>query len=422
MAEIKTAGKYVVPGDARFEEYVPHLLGKRVALFSNHTGIVAESMDVIRSGEGKPDLVPLGQNLRGETVRYKHILDELLDRGVKVTAIFSPEHGFRGTVDDGMSIADSKDEKTGIPVYSLYGTDVHAPSEDSLALFDTLVIDMQDVGLRYYTYYICMYYLMEACAGKNKRVWLLDRPNPNGFYTDGPMLRERFRSGVGMLPVPVVHGMTWGELAGMINGEGWLSTGKNSCDLNVVRCLRYTHDTKVRLSTYPSPGLKSMRAVYLYSSLCYFENTPVSVGRGTDHPFELFGSPLMSDTGKFTFSFIPRSMSGAGDPPMKEELCRGEDLREKELAGIWEEKINLRYLTDAYRDIHGAHPETPFFGMPDSKGRYWIDKLIGTDKVRTMIIDGAEPEEIRETWRCELEDFRRCREPYLLYERSALPF
>ena len=404
----------IIPGDARFDEYIPYLLGKRVALFSNHTGIVTESMDVVTGGaDGSAD-VPLGLDRSGKKVGYRHVLDVLLARDINVTAIFSPEHGFRGTADDGSSIADSRDERTGIPVFSLYGTDVHGPSAESLDLFDSLVIDMQDVGLRYYTYYICMFYLMGACASGRKKVWILDRPNPNGFYTDGPMLEERFRSGIGMLPVPVVHGMTWGELAGMIDGEGWLPTGKNSCDFTVVKCLQYSHSKKARLSTCPSPGLKSMRAVYLYSSLCFFENTPVSVGRGTGHPFEMYGSPLMEGDGG-RFSFVPSPMIGASDPPMKGESCRGEDLREKPLEQIWEEKINLRYLADAYRDIHSGHPEEPFFGHPDSKGRFWLDKLCGTDQVRKMIEAGALPDEIRDSWKDGLDAFRRQREPYLLY-------
>lgn len=415
---VRIEDQSIVPGDARFDEYVPNLLGKRVALFSNHTGIVAKSMSVVSDGKDASADIPLGLDGAGEKVRYPHVLDEMLARGVNVTAIFSPEHGFRGTADDGRPISDSRDERTGIPVFSLYGTDVHAPSGESMELFDALVIDMQDVGLRYYTYYICMFYLMGACASGRKKVWILDRPNPNGFYTDGPMLEERFRSGVGMLPVPVVHGMTWGELAGMIDGEGWLQTGKNSCDFTVVKCMRYSHAKKVRLSTCPSPGLKSMRAVYLYSSLCFFENTPVSVGRGTGHPFEMYGSPLMKGSNG-RFSFIPAPVTGASNPPMKGEICTGEDLRGKPLEQIWEEKINLRYLADAYRDIHAGHPEEPFFGYPDSKGRYWLDKLCGTDRVRKMIEAGAQPDEICDSWKEELEAFRKQREPYLLYAWEA---
>ena len=230
----------VVLGDEQFEEYLPLLEGKRVALFSNHTGIVGD--ETSEAGEADVNR-PFGLDASGQALTYgEHILDALIERGVNVTAIFSPEHGFRGTEDAGEAIDNSVDGKTGVPILSLYAdVSTHSPAEADMARFDTLVIDMQDVGLRYYTYYISMYYLMDACAQNGKPVILLDRPNPNGFYVDGGILRDDYRSTVGQLPIPTVYGMTWGELAGMINGEGWLRAGKDACDLTVIPCRNYTH-------------------------------------------------------------------------------------------------------------------------------------------------------------------------------------
>ena len=279
-----------VLGDARFDAYIPLLEGKRVALFSNHSGIVGDMTSGTGDAAGMdPSLIPFGRDSGGNEIKYgEHVLDAMLAHGVNVTAIFSPEHGFRGTASAGEAVSDSVDPATGVPILSLYAENSHYPSAESMDAFDVLVIDLQDVGLRYYTYYISMYYLMDACAAAGKPVVLLDRPNPNGFYVDGPILQEEFKSGVGRLPVPIVHGLTLGELARMINGEGWLEAGKDACDLTVIPCLNYTHGDRVPLVRAPSPNLKDMRAVYLYASTCFFENTAVSVGRGTDHPFEVY--------------------------------------------------------------------------------------------------------------------------------------
>ena len=286
-------------GDQRFDEYIPLLTDKRVALFSNHTGLVISSDEQM------------------------HILDALIERGVDVTAVFSPEHGFRGDEDAGASVSSSVDEKTGVPVLSLYSGGSNYPSDADMDRFDVLVVDIQDVGLRYYTYHISMFYLMEACSGHGKKVIVLDRPNPNCSYVDGPVLKDAFRSGVGRLPIPVVHGMTLGELAEMINGEGWLKSGKDSCDLTVIPCKNYTRDTEYELPVNPSPNLKSMRAIYLYASTCFFENSVVSVGRGTDRPFEIYGSPYLEGAEGYDFSFMPKSMSGAKDPPYEGQVCYG---------------------------------------------------------------------------------------------------
>lgn len=408
----------VILGDARFDKYIPLLEGVRVALFSNQSGIVGDAT----SGQGDtagmdPTLIPFGVDAQGEAIQYgTHVLDALIERGVNVTAIFSPEHGFRGTADAGEAVSSSVDTATGVPILSLYDENSHYPSANSMAAFDVLVIDLQDVGLRYYTYYISMYYMMDACAAVGKPVVLLDRPNPNGFYVDGPILKEEFMSGVGRLPIPVVHGLTLGELARMINGEGWLEAGKDACDLTVIPCLNYAHGDRVPLVRAPSPNLKDMRAVYLYASTCFFENTAVSVGRGTDHPFEVYGSPYLEGDDAFDYSFTPISMPGANQPPFEGEACHGRQLMETPIEDIWDAGIDLNYLVEAYHAVNSAHPEVDFFGTPDKSGRYWLDKLIGTDAVRKMIVEGATAEAIRASWQGDVEAFREQRKPYLLYE------
>ncbi len=382
----------VVLGDERFDEYIPLLEGKRVAIFSNQTGIVGDDM-----------------------VKGQHILDALIEKGVDVTAVFSPEHGFRGTDDAGGNVGDYVDEKTGVPILSVYQGKTGRPSEENMDKFDTLVVDIQDVGLRYYTYYISMYHLMDACAAAGKDVVILDRPDPNGFYVDGPLLKKGYESGVGLLPIPVVHGMTLGELAQMINGEGWLSAGKDSCKLTVIPCENYTHSTKTILVRDPSPNLKDMRAVYLYASTCFFENTYVSVGRGTDMPFEVYGSPYLDDD-DLSFTFEPKSMKGATDPPFKGEECYGKDLRGVPLSTIWEEGIDLSYLIDAYNDFTEDHPDMDFFAMSKNGDKYWIDLLSGSDELRKQMIEGKSAEEIEASWQEDISAFMKQREPYLLYE------
>ena len=461
----------IILGDERTDIYLPMLDGKRVALFTNQTGIVgnrietgtdsvaelpredentdtgstdAGSIQVVEdagidsmgdkedagadslkakedagadSFTGGEDLIPFGQTGDGSPVEYgEHIVDALVRQKVDLTVIFVPEHGLRGKDDAGAQVQDSVDEKTGLPAISLYGSGAAYPSSADMDRFDTLVIDIQDVGLRYYTYYITMYYLMDACAAAGKEVVILDRPNPNGFYVDGPVLRDEFVSGVGILPIPVVHGMTLGELAQMINGEGWLSCGKDSCLLTVVPCENYTHQKKSSLVINPSPNLKDMRAVYLYASTCYFENTAFSVGRGTAFPFEIYGSPYITGNDEYDFFFTPESMEGAVSPAFEGQECYGKNLRGLPLRQIWDEKINLEYVIDAYRAIQEQNPGISFFGQPDGSGHYWIDILFGTDRVRGMIEEGAGPREIEQSWQTEVEAFKEKRRPYLLYE------
>ena len=413
----------VILGDEQFDQYLPLLEGKRVALFTNHTGIVGdENSGLGEIGSADPTLIPFGTNAAGEELTYgRHILDALLERDVDVTAVFSPEHGFRGTEDAGAGVENSVDEKTGVPILSLYSGNSHYPSQTDMDRFDTLVVDIQDVGLRYYTYYISMFYLMDACAANGKEVIILDRPNPNGFYVDGPILKDEYKSGVGILPIPIVHGMTLGELAQMINGESWLEAGANACDLKVIPCRNYTHRVKTSLIQRPSPNLKDMRAVYLYASTCFFENTAVSVGRGTEFPFEAYGSPYIDEetfhpqAGTVPFTFVPQSMSGAQNPPFEGEECFGADLRQIPITEIRDAGINLSYLIDAYDAVKKATPEVDFWGKP-SGGQYWIDKLSGGSELRTMIEDGKTAEEIKASWQEDIESFKEQRKPYLLYE------
>jgi len=450
IAESVTENTEVILGDEQFEEYLPLLEGKRVALFTNQTGIVGDKVfedtvtaaaaeeseaaagaatieadATVRSVSADPDeaktsdptLIPFGKDAAGEEISYgQHILDALVERGVQVEAVFCPEHGFRGTEDAGAGVGDSVDEETGVPVISLYGSGKRGPDDGDMDRFDILVVDIQDVGLRYYTYNITMYGLMEACAAQGKEVLILDRPNPNGFYVDGPILQDEYRSGVGMLPIPVVHGMTFGELARMINGEGWLDAGEDACDLTVIPCGNYTHRTKTPLICRPSPNLRDMRAVYLYASTCFFENTLVSVGRGTENPFEIYGSPYLADADGFEFSFTPQSISGAANPPFEGETCRGADLRDVPIEDIWDAGINISYLVDAYHAVMETSPGRSFWGSADGNGQYWIDNLSGSSELRKMIEDGATPEEIKDSWQEDITAFREQRRPYLLYE------
>lgn len=362
----------VMPGDEQPEAYLPLLQGKRTALFSNHTGMVGE----------------------------RHILDILLEKGVKVVTLFSPEHGFRGKADAGEKVGNARDKKSGLPIISLYGGK-NRLNADVMNKFDLLVVDIQDVGLRFYTYYITMYKLMDACARYNKKVVILDRPNPNGHYVDGPVLNMRYRSGVGILPIPVVHGMTLGELARMINGEQWLPHGRR-CRLTVIPVKNYTHQTFYELRQPPSPNLPNMCAVYLYPSLCLFEGTVVSLGRGTEKPFQIYGHPDMKG---YAYSFTPKSVPGAKYPPLLGRKCYGKDLSGLPADSLRHIGFSLDYLTDAYNNLK----------MGDRFFSSFFELLTGTDYVRRMIEEGKSADEIREVWRPDVEKFKKQRRPYLLY-------
>ena len=368
------AGGEVVVGAEQTNAYFPMLKGKRIALFSNHTGMVKD----------------------------KHLLDILIENKFNVVAVFSPEHGFRGDAGAGDHVSSSVDPQTGVPILSLYDGNTGKPSNESMQKFDLLIIDIQDVGLRFYTYYVTMVKLMDACAENQKKVILLDRPNPNGNYVDGPILDMKYKSGVGWLPIPVVYGMTLGELALMVNGEKWLPSGR-VCDLTVIKCKNYTHQTLYRLPIPPSPNLPNMTAIYLYPSICYFEATPVSLGRGTDLPFQVYGHPNMKG---YSFTFTPHSMPSANEPPQKDRLCYGVNLSTLSDEEILKKGIDLSYLIDAYRNLN----------MDDYFFRSFFENLIGVDYVRKMIKQGKSADEIKAMWQDDVAKFKQQRKPYLLYE------
>ena len=354
-------------------EYFPLLGTKKIAILSNQTGMVGK----------------------------EHLVDLLHRKGYNVVALFSPEHGFRGNADAGEAVSSSVDEKTGIPIKSLYEGKSGKPGEQAMNSFDLLIVDMQDVGLRFYTYYATMIKMMDACAEYHKKVLILDRPNPNGFYVDGPILDMKYKSGVGWLPIPIVHGMTLGELALMANGEKWLEQGR-TCDVTVIKCKNYTHRTKYILPIAPSPNLPNMKAVYLYPSTCFFEATPVSLGRGTTLPFQVYGHPNMLG---YSYSFTPRSIPGAKNPPQLDMRCYGKDLSNIPNEEIWRNGVDLSYLIDAYKNLNmGDHFFRPFFEL-----------LVGRDYVRKMILAGKSAAEIKAVWQDDVIKFKMQRAPYLLY-------
>lgn len=369
----KTNNSRIAVGAEQTSEYFPILKNKKIAVFSNHTGMIGN----------------------------KHTIDVLLENKLNVVAIFSPEHGFRGNADAGEHVSSSVDSKTGVPILSLYDGKAGRPSEESMRKFDVLLVDIQDVGLRFYTYYISMVKLMDACAEYNRKMIILDRPNPNGHYVDGPILDMKYKSGVGWLPIPVVHGMTLGELALMVNGEKWLPASKE-CDVTVIKCKNYTHHSLYQLPVAPSPNLPNMKAIYLYPSTCYFEATPVSLGRGTSLPFQIYGHPNMRG---YDYAFTPKSVPGAKNPPQLDKLCYGKDLSGLSDKEIWEKGVDLSYVIDAYTNLNmGEHFFRPFFEL-----------LIGTDYVRKMIIQGKSADEIKAMWKDDVEKFKVQRKPYLLY-------
>lgn len=366
--------KRVITGDERTELYFHLLEGKRIALYSNHTGLA----------------------------NGKHIVDILKENKFDVTTILSPEHGFRGTADAGERVGDSVDEKTNIPIISMYKFGREGIDSTTAARFDILVVDIQDVGLRFYTYYITMWRLMDSCAKYGKLVIVLDRPNPNGFYVDGPILDMKYRSGVGWLPIPIVHGMTLGELALMINGEGWL-TDKRKCELTVIPCKNYKHSTLYELPIPPSPNLPNIKSIYLYPSTCFFEGTVMSLGRGTSLPFQVYGHP---DYKGSNYSFTPQSISGAKNPPLLGKKCYGVDLSDTDDKYIRKQGIDLSYVIDAYKNLNiGSRFFTSFF-----------DLLAGCSYVREMIEQGCDADEIKARWQDDVTKFKKQRAPYLIYK------
>lgn len=367
----------ITVGAERMEQYLPLLQGKKVAVVVNQTSVVKET----------------------------HLVDALISREIGIVKIFAPEHGFRGTADAGESVKNGVDVRTGLPIVSLYGKN-KKPSAEQLRGIDVVVFDIQDVGARFYTYISTMHYVMEACAENDKKVVVLDRPNPNGHYVDGPILDPNFKSFVGMHPIPVVHGLTVGELACMINEEGWLKGGLN-CNVEVIPCLGYTHKSFYKLPIKPSPNLPNMESIYLYPHLCFFEGTTVSVGRGTDFPFQLIGHPQIKDT----YAFKPTPKPGAKYPKLEGKACYGKFLGTSSWSNFQSQsELNLDWLHEYHQKLNKSGGE-PFFLKT-----LFIDKLAGTDQLRKDLIAGKSIEEIRETWQKDLEVYKSLRKKYLLYE------
>lgn len=374
IAQNKIYASDIQSGADQINVYLPLLQGKKVGIVCNQTAVV----------------------------HNVHLVDTLLSLGVKVTKVFSPEHGFRGNAAAGQHIASGKDPKSELPIISLYGKN-KKPSAESLKDLDLLIFDIQDVGARFYTFISSLHLLMEACAENNKPLLVLDRPNPNGFYVDGPVLDKKFQSFVGMDPIPVVHGLTVAEYAKMLNGEKWLKNGVQ-CDLKIVAVKNYKHSDLYQLPIAPSPNLPNMTAIYLYPSLCLFEGTPVSIGRGTNKPFQLVGHP---DFKTFDTTFTPKPIPHAApNPKLNGKACNGFDLSNfgqtmLPLMG----KIYLYWITEAYFEL-GGH---------ESYFSSFFDKLAGTDQLKKQIIQGETTEAIHASWQDDLQKYKKIRKKYLLY-------
>jgi uncharacterized protein YbbC (DUF1343 family) len=362
----------ILLGAERYREYLPLLKDKRVALVVNHSSYIGSI----------------------------HIVDFLLQKGVNVTKIFAPEHGFRGDRDAGKQIKNSRDSPTGLPIISLYGKH-KKPTKRDLRGVDILLFDIQDVGVRFYTYLSTLHYVMEAGASENIPIILLDRPNPNAHYVDGGVLDRKYSSFVGLDPVPIVYGMTIGEYGIMLNEERWLKGGKRA-NLKVIPLLNYTHSTPYTLPIKPSPNLPTAKSIALYPSLALFEGTVFSAGRGTEEPFELYGHPRYKLK---KFSFIPISRAGAKYPKFKNQKCYGVNLRKTKL---YRDRLDLSYILDAYKN----YPDKKNFFL---KNRF-IDKLSGSDQLRKQILKGYSEAKIRASWKSDLERFKKIRKRYLIYK------
>jgi uncharacterized protein YbbC (DUF1343 family) len=367
-AEINNA--VIKTGADNYEKYLPLLKDKKVGIVTNQTGILSDKT---------------------------HVVDFLLEKKITVQNIFAPEHGFRGTADAGEHIVDGKDPKTGLPIISLYG-DNKKPKPAQLSGIDVMIFDLQDVGARFYTYISSLHYVMEACAENNIQLIVFDRPNPNGSIVDGPLLEKEFTSFVGMHPIPLLHGMTIGEYAQMVNGEKWLKDGAQ-CKLTIIPCVDYNRTMPYSLLVKPSPNLPNDQSINLYASLCLFEGTNVSMGRGTEKQFQIYGSPYLTKT---NFSFTPKPNFGAKDPLYNGKECFGEDLT----AYPKLKQLELKWLIKAY---HNTSDKTKFFNA-------FFTKLAGTKKLQQQIESGVSEAQIRKTWQKDLEAFKKMRTKYLIYK------
>ena len=374
--------KEIITGADQTEKYLPYLKGKRIGILANPTTIIGR----------------------------KHLVDSLVSIGVNIVKVFGPEHGFRGRASAGVKVSDEKDSATGIKIISLYGSK-RKPSKEDLQDVDLMIFDVQDVGCRFYTYINVLSHVMEACAENNKELLILDRPNPNGYLVDGPVLDMRAKSGIGMFPIPIAHGMTIGEFAQMINGEGWLPN-KLTCRLRIIPVANYRHDMPYTLPVKPSPNLNTQQSIMLYPSTCLFEGTILNHGRGTQFPFTVLGSPLLK--GKYTFSYTPVSIPGMAETPLHmNQVCYGLDLRNYDIAQLRKAKrINLDWMIELYN----AYPDKErFFDRTQSKEIGNIDYLSGDYEFRKQIAQGKSVAEIQASWEPALSNYKEMRKKYLLY-------
>jgi uncharacterized protein YbbC (DUF1343 family) len=369
-------------GAEQTDKYLPWLRGKRVAMLANPTSVIGKT----------------------------HLVDSLRHLGINIVKVFGPEHGFRGNASAGARVADEIDSATGIPVISLYGKK-NKPTKEDLADVDIMIYDLQDVGCRFYTNINALVRLMEACYENGKELLILDRPNPNGYLVDGPVLDMKFKSGIGMFPIPMSYGLTVGEFAQMANGEGWLSN-KVKCKIKIIPVANYNHDMSYTLPVKPSPNLNTQQAVMLYPSTCMFEGVYLNHGRGTYFPFTVIGSPELK--GKYEFSYTPTSIKGMAETPLfMDQVCYGLDLRHYDIGLLRKKKqINLQWIMELYK----AHPsKEKFFDSKLSKEMGTIEKLIGSGLFRQQIINGASEKEIRQSWEPGLSEYKKMRKKYLLY-------
>ena len=372
----------ILTGAEQMDKYLPLLKGKRVAILGNQTSVVGKA----------------------------HLVDTLKSRGIKIVKVFGPEHGFRGNASAGAKVQDEIDPISGIPVISLYGPK-NKPTKEDLADVDIMIYDMQDVGCRFYTNINALVRLMEACAENNKELMILDRPNPNGYFVDGPILDMNLKSGIGMFPIPITHGLTVGEFAKMANGEGWLAN-KAKCKFKIIPVANYNHNMYYELPVKPSPNLNTQQSIMLYPSLCLFEGTIISQGRGTYFPFTVLGNPDLK--GKYEFSFKPVGINGMAETPLHmNQDCYGLDLRKENIQELMKKKqINLKWMMEMYK----AYPDKEkFFDMSQSKQMGNINKLAGTTQFKEQIIAGASEETIRKSWEPGLSKFKTMRKKYLIY-------
>ncbi len=376
------AKKNIITGADQTEKYLPYLKGKRVAVLANPTTIIGK----------------------------RHLVDSLQARGIHIVKVFGPEHGFRGNASAGVKVMDEKDSATGIPVISLYGPK-NKPTKEDLADVDIMIYDVQDVGCRFYTNINVLSRIMEACAENNKELLILDRPNPNGYLIDGPILDMSLKSGIGMFPIPISHGLTTAEFAQMANSEGWL-TNKVKCNIKIIPVANYNHDMYYELPVKPSPNLNTQEAVMLYPSVCLFEGTVLNLGRGTYFPFTVLGNPDLK--GKYSFNFTPLSIKGMSETPQHmNQVCYGLDLRTYPIDSLLKKKqINLQWMMELYK----AYPaKEKFFDYTQSKEMGNINKLAGTAQFKEQIIAGTSEADIRKSWEPGLAQYKQLRKKYLLY-------